>query len=108
FGAALLADDAAMLHALVLAAQALVVLDRTEDRRAEETVTLGLERAVVDRLGLLHLAERPRTDQVRRSERDLDRVEVERLALLVEEIEQVFHYGISRWSESVERGLRAE
>jgi hypothetical protein len=29
--AALLADDTAILHALVLAAQALIVLDRTED-----------------------------------------------------------------------------
>src|SRR5690606_27730160 len=41
--AALLADDAAMLQALVLAAQALVVLDGPEDLRAEEAVTLGLE-----------------------------------------------------------------
>ena len=57
--AALLADDALVLHALVLAAQALVILDRTEDARAEQAVTLGLERAVVDRLGLLDLAERP-------------------------------------------------
>ena len=57
--AALLADDALVLHALVLAAQALVVLDRTEDARAEQAVALGLERAVVDRLGLLDLAERP-------------------------------------------------
>src|SRR5262249_15786560 len=48
--AALLADDALVLHALVLAAQALIVLDRTEDARAEQAVTLGLERAVVDRL----------------------------------------------------------
>jgi hypothetical protein len=92
FRAALFADDAAVLHALVLAAQALVVLDRAEDRRAEQAVAFGLERAVVDRLGLLHFAERPRTDQVRRGERDLDRVEIERLALLVEEIEQVFHF----------------
>ena len=62
FGAALLADHAAVLHALVLAAQALVVLDRTEDRRAEQAVAFRLERAVVDRLGLLHFAERPRAD----------------------------------------------
>ena len=92
FRAALFADDAAVLHALVLAAQALVVLDRSEDGRAEQAVTLGLERAVVDRFGLLHLAERPRADQIRRSQRDLDRIEIERLALLVEEVEQVFHF----------------
>ena len=58
--AALLADDALVLHALVLAAQALVVLGRAEDAGAEQAVTLGLEGAVVDGLGLLDLAERPR------------------------------------------------
>src|SRR5205807_9750597 len=57
--AALLADDALVLHALVLAAQAFVVLDRAEDARAEQTVTLGLERAVVDRFRLFDLAIRP-------------------------------------------------
>jgi hypothetical protein len=63
--AALLADDAAVLEPLVLAAQALVVLDGPEDLRAEETVALRLERPVVDRLRLLDLAERPRADHFR-------------------------------------------
>ncbi len=75
FHAALLADDAAILHPLVLAAQALVVLDRTEDARAEEAVPLRLERAVVDGLGLLDLAERPRENPLRARQRDLDLVE---------------------------------
>jgi hypothetical protein len=48
-----------VLHALVLAAQALVVLDRPEDAGAEQAVPLRLEGAVVDGLGLLDLAERP-------------------------------------------------
>src|SRR3546814_16472693 len=77
-GAALFAHHAAVLHALVLAAQALVVLDRPEDGGAEQAVALGLEGAVVDGLGLLDFAERPRADQVRRGQRDLYRVEVER------------------------------
>src|SRR4029453_19364210 len=55
--AALFADDALVFHPLVLAAQALVILDRTEDARAEQAVALGLERTVIDRLGLLDLAE---------------------------------------------------
>ena len=59
FDAALLADHAAMFQALVLAAQALVVLGRTENLGAEEAVTFGLERAVVDGLRLLHLTIRP-------------------------------------------------
>ena len=73
--AALLADDALVLHALVLAAQALVVLDRPEDTRAEQSITFRLERAIVDRLGLLDLAEAPRQDLVGARDRDLDLVE---------------------------------
>ena len=73
--AALLADDALVLHPLIFAAQALVVLDRPEDARAEQAVALGLERAVVDRLGLLDLAERPRQDLFRARDGDLDLIE---------------------------------
>src|SRR6185436_14536393 len=50
--AALVADHAAVLHALVLAAEALPVGDRSEDLRAEQAIAFRLERAVVDRLGL--------------------------------------------------------
>src|ERR1700734_240167 len=72
---ALLADDALVLHPLIFAAQALVVLDRPEDARAEQAVTLRLERAVVDRLGLLDLAERPRKNLFRARDSDLDLIE---------------------------------
>src|SRR4029077_5533649 len=65
-----LADDALEADTLVLAAVALPVLRRTEDLLAEESVLLGLERAVVDRLRLLDLAVRPRADLVRGGERD--------------------------------------
>src|SRR5207253_4715060 len=61
---------------LVLAAVALPVLRRTEDALAEETVTLGLERAVVDGLRLRHLAGRPVADHLRGRQSDADRVEV--------------------------------
>ena len=63
-----LADDALEPDALVLAAVALPVLGRPEDLLAEQAVLLGLERAVVDRLGLLDLAVRPRADLVRGGE----------------------------------------
>src|SRR5947208_15964160 len=56
---AALAHDALVTHALVLAAVALPVLGRTEDPLAEEPVLPGLERAVVDRLGLGDLARAP-------------------------------------------------
>ena len=74
--AAALADDALVADALVLAAVALPVLRRTEDALAEEAVLLGLERAVVDRLGLGDLAGRPVVDLLGRREADADRVEV--------------------------------
>src|SRR5690606_31679292 len=67
---------------------------------AEQAVALGLEGAVVDGLGLLHFAVGPRTDQVRRGQRDLDRIEVERRALLVEEVQKIFHLD----SPGAERG----
>ena len=53
FNTALVADHAAVLHALVLAAQALPVGDRTENPRAEQPIALRLERPVIDgfRLG---------------------------------------------------------
>ena len=76
FDAALVADHAAVLHALVLAAQALPVGDRPEDLRAEQAVAFRLEGAVVDRLGLGHLAKRPLLDLVGRRQADADRVEV--------------------------------
>src|SRR5690606_27234201 len=57
-----LTDDALVADSLVLAAVALPVPGRAEDLLAEESVPLGLERAVVDGLGLLDLAVRPGPD----------------------------------------------
>ena len=74
--AAALADDALVADALVLAAVALPVLGRTEDALAEQAVLLGLQRAVVDRLGLGDLARRPVVDLLGRGQADLDRIEL--------------------------------
>jgi hypothetical protein len=74
--AALVADDALVADALVLAAVALPVLGRTEDALVEQPVLLRLERPVVDGLGLGDLALRPFPDLVRAGERDADRAEV--------------------------------
>src|ERR1700688_5035649 len=84
--AALLADDALVLHALVLAAQALVILDRPEDAGAEQPVPLRLEGAVVDRLRLLDFAERPGADLLRAGDRDADLVEALRARDLSENL----------------------
>src|SRR4029078_11682531 len=91
FDAALLADHAAVLQALVLAAQALVVLDRPADLGTEEAVPLRLERAVVDGLWLLHFAIGPGTDLLGRGKPDLDRVEFLVLLDLLEKLEPRFH-----------------
>src|SRR5215470_16110788 len=95
FHATLLADDAAILHALVLAAQALVVLDRTEDAGAEQAVALRLEGPVVDGLRLLDLAERPGADALRARDGDLDLIEGLRARSLAEEIHKfLVHYSL--------------
>ena len=49
------ADNALVADALILATGTLVVLGRTEDALAEQTVTLGLVGTIVDGLGLSHL-----------------------------------------------------
>src|ERR1700676_3185543 len=84
FDAAFLADDAAILHALVLAAQALVILDCPEDARAEHAIALRLEGAVVDRFRLLNLAEGPGTDTLRAGDRDANLIEALRTGRLAE------------------------
>src|SRR5512146_596369 len=88
---ALLAHHAAMAHALVLAAVALVVLGRTENLGAEQPVALRLEGAVVDGLRLLDLAVRPRPDHLRRRDRNADGVERQRVLGLFKNSEKVFH-----------------
>ena len=87
FHTALLAHDAAMLEALVLAAQALVVLDRAKDLGAEQAIALRLEGAIVDGLGLADLPVRPGAHHLGRGQADFDRVEVLERGLLLEELE---------------------
>ena len=71
-----LADDPLEPDALVLSTVALPVPSRTEDALAEQAVLLRLQRPVVDGLGLLDLAVRPRADLIRGGQADPDLVEV--------------------------------
>jgi len=73
--AAALTDDALEADALVLAAVALPVASRSEDLLAEQAVLLWLERAVVDGLRLLDLAEGPIADVVRGGQADAEFIE---------------------------------
>ena len=66
FDAALIADHAAMLHALVLAAQAFPIGDRSENAGAEQSVALRLEGPVIDGLRLGDFAMGPAPDFFRR------------------------------------------
>ena len=84
FYAALLANDTTMLEALVLAAQALIVFDRSKNFGAEQTVTLRLERPIVNGLRLFDFAIRPGPNFFRRRETNLDRVELFILLNLLE------------------------
>src|SRR6185503_4928035 len=59
FDAAAVADHATIADPLVLPAMALPVLHRPEDALAEQAIPFGLERPVVDGLGLGDLAPRP-------------------------------------------------
>src|SRR6185437_2054292 len=76
FYAALVADHAAVLHALVLAAETLPVGDRPEDAGAEQTIAFRFKSSIVDGFGLCHLAMRPAPDFLRRGHADADRVEI--------------------------------
>ncbi len=65
FHTAFFADNTFVLHALIFAAQALIVLHRTKNTRTEQPVTLWLERTVVDRLGLFNFTKRPGKNSLR-------------------------------------------
>ena len=61
----LLTNDTAVLKALVLTTQALIVFNRTKNFGAEKTVTLGLKRTIINGLWLFDFAVGPRTNHLR-------------------------------------------
>ena len=93
-GTALFALHAAVLHALVLAAQALVVLDRPEDRGTEQAFTLGFEGSVVDRFRLFDLAKRPGADHVRLGQTNANSIKISNMMLALVKIQQITHVQI--------------
>src|SRR5260370_21633212 len=100
---ALFADDALVLHALVLAAQALVVLDRPKDARAEQAVALGLEGPVIDGLRLFDLAVGPGQNLLRARDRNPDLVEDLSRHLPAEKIHDLLVHFILRLPTTVGR-----
>jgi hypothetical protein len=79
FDTAFLADHAAMAHAFILATVALVILGRTKDLSAKQTIAFRLEGPVVDGLRLFYFAMGPRANFFRRSDGNFDRVKTERI-----------------------------
>ena len=61
----LLTNYTAVLEALVLTTQALIVFNRAENFGAEKTVALGLKRTVINSLWLFDFAIGPRTNHLR-------------------------------------------
>jgi hypothetical protein len=94
FDRALFADDALVLHPLVFAAQALVVLDRPENAGAEQAVALGLERAIIDGLRLLDFAVGPGQNLFRRRDRNPDLVEDLGRGRRIEQIHNLLVHGL--------------
>ena len=94
--AALLTHDPTVAHAFVFAAVTLIVLGRTEYLGAEQAVTLRLERAIIDGLGLLHLPMRPGTDHIRRGQRDPDGIKTNRILGLLKKTKKIFHLSPQR------------
>ncbi len=66
------ADDAAMLDALILSARAFPILHRTENTLAEKAAFLRLECSVVDGLRVLHFTLGPGPNRFGRSDRNGD------------------------------------
>ncbi len=79
FHTAAVADHSAMLDAFVFAAITLPITYRTENAFAKQTTFFGLERAVINCLGVLDFPVGPRTDGIRRRHTNTDLVEGVRL-----------------------------
>ena len=87
FHPAFFAFDPAVFQALVLAAQALVILGGAENLRAKQAIPLRLESAVVDGFRLLDLAHGPSANLLGRHQPDGDVVKFANLVLLLKQFQ---------------------
>src|SRR5262249_31012840 len=78
FNAALIADHASMLHALVFAAETFPVGHRTEHFDAEKPIAFRLKGTVIDGLRLGDFAMRPRKYLFRRGKTDTNCLKIRR------------------------------
>ena len=83
FYAASVADNAFITDFLIFSTMTLPVLARSENSLAEQAVFLRLQRSVVDRLRLFHLAVRPLPDLLRGGQTDLNGIEAHLIVLFI-------------------------
>src|SRR4029077_19010292 len=76
FNTALVADDTAMFHPLIFAAETFPVRHRTENTCAKQTILLRFEGSVVDGLGFGDFTMRPRANLFWGSQTDPDAVKI--------------------------------
>jgi hypothetical protein len=93
FDATFFTDNALIFHALIFAAEALIILDRSKNTRAEQTVAFRFERPVIDCLGLFDFAKGPRQNLLRRGDRDFDPIESLWLHDRVEQVHDLLVHG---------------
>ena len=74
FDAAFFADDAAVFHAFIFTAIALIIFDWPENLGTEQTIAFGLERSVVNRFGLFYFTMAPLKDFLRTGQADAHRL----------------------------------
>ena len=87
FHATFFANHTAMFETLVLAAEAFVILDGTEDLGAEQAITLGFECAIVNGLRFFDFTVGPGANLGWRGKPDANGIEVQYLALLTQNFE---------------------
>jgi hypothetical protein len=80
-----------MFHALILAAIALVILDRPKNLGTEKSIAFGLKCPVVNGLRFFDLSMGPVPDLARRSERNSYRVETYWFLGFSKKAKQFFH-----------------
>ena len=95
FNAALFADNTFVLHPLVFATQAFVVLNRAKNTCTEQTITLRLKCPIVDGFWLFNFTKGPRPNAFRRSNRNLDLVEPLCSLRLTEDFYEFVHLSVS-------------
>jgi len=91
---AFFANNATVLHALVLTAVTLVILDRTKNLGAEQAVPLRFECPIVDCLRLLYLTIGPLQDFLGGGQSNAASAKGRGIYRLLKEIEYIFQFGL--------------